>query len=79
MLLLSPEEVRPMASATFQQVRAVRSAIAAERRRKSGSASPSKARGALSGGMLRGAAATGLIATGYVACIAGIRWLLALG
>lgn len=68
-----------MASATFQQVRIVRSAIAADRRRKSAGAKPSKAKHTRSGGMLEGAAATALIASGYVACIAGIRWLLGLG
>ncbi len=68
-----------MASATFQQVQVVRSAIAAERRRRGVAAGAAKARRARRGGLLQGAAATALIASGYVACIAGMRWLMALG
>ncbi len=68
-----------MASATFQRLQGVRSAIAADRRRCGVPEKPGKAARARRGGLLQGAAATALIATGYVACIAGFRWLLALG
>jgi len=66
-----------VASATYESVRAVRAGRAAigvgSRGRNRGPAAPS--RSGVSP-LLRGAAASVLIASGYVALMAGARWLL---
>lgn len=80
-----------MASATYESVRAiraVRAAIAAERRGSSPRWSghrPAAAGGHSAGAerrggrpLLRGLAASVLIASGYVALMAGARWVLGL-
>lgn len=86
MLVRGPEEVNAMASATFERVsgradervREVRVA-AVQERRSGGTPSRSRAPRARGSALLRGLAATALIATGYVACLVGVRWLLASG
>ncbi|HEY8122588.1 MAG TPA: hypothetical protein VII78_14795 [Myxococcota bacterium] len=52
---------------------------AAAPRRRGGPPSRSRAPSARGSALLRGLAATALIATGYVACLVGVRWLLASG
>jgi len=68
-----------MASAAFDGLRVMRSGIAAGRRRSGAMRGRSGGRPARRARMLRGAAATLLLASGYTACIAGVRWLLSLG
>ena len=61
-----------MASATYESVRAVRAAIAAER----GRGGPGVAAEGRRRPFLRGVAASALITAGYVALMTGARWLL---